>query len=239
MPDVRQSDLYAKYMQSLGWIVEKIDDTNVFIKKILFFSVIKIQRPNILSLSKLKLLKNKYRAIKVNIEPGQGWRLLPTKTIIIDLLNLNIPKDTRYEIRKSQNTKLLIKVTDDIDGFYKMLQETMRIGHWEIPIKREVTNLYKAFKPYNSAILMTQHSGCLMIWDKDTAHYMYAANTTSGLKLGAAYLTLWDAIKFCQKKGLKYLDLEGIYDERFPSENKNWQGFTKFKMGWGGEVVEY
>jgi len=68
---------------------------------------------------------------------------------------------------------------------------------------------------------------------------MYAANTKRGRGMGAAYFTLWEAIKFCQKKKLKFLDLEGIYDERYPSQTKNWQGFTKFKMGWGGKIREY
>ncbi len=68
---------------------------------------------------------------------------------------------------------------------------------------------------------------------------MYAALTKEGRKIGAAYLTLWEAIKFCQKRGLKYLDLEGIYDERYPGSTKNWKGFTAFKLQWGGKIVEY
>lgn len=235
--DLRQSENYADYMRSLGWIIERIDDTNVFIKKILFFSVIKIQRPNKLDLEKLRKLKQKCQAIKVNIEPGFGWHLLPTKTIIIDLENLNIPKDTRYEIRKAN--KLTIQQSNNIDEFYRLLKETMKLGGWRIPIYKEVTNLYKAFQPNNSAILTCGISACLLVWADDTAHFMYAANSKNGLEKGGAYFILNETIKFCQKLGLKYLDLEGIYDERFPNENKNWQGFTKFKMGWGGKIVEY
>lgn len=233
--DIRQSPQYANYMKSLGWIVERIDDTNVFIKKILFFSVIKIQRPNKLDPQKLKFLEKKYRAIKVNIEPGTGWHLLPTKTVIVDLQNLTLPKDTRYEIRKAE----LFLEPCGINNFYKLLEETMKIGRWQIPIKKEVVNLYNAFQPNNSAILSCGISACLLIWTDDTAHFMYAANSKKGLETGGAYYILNEAIKFCQKLGLKYLDLEGIYNDRYPSENKNWQGFTKFKMGWGGKVVEY
>ncbi len=246
--DLRQTDLYAGYMRSLGWIVEKISGTNVFIKKILFFSVIKIQRFKKLDFEKLKGLAKKYRAVLINLEPGSKWHLLPTKTVILDLDNVKLPKDTKYEIRKAEDRGLKVQESKDIEKFYELLQGTMKLGHWEIPIHKEVANLYKSFQPNNSVLLLAcpqndgegaAVAGCLIVWHDETAHYMYAANTATGRQLSAAYLTLWGAIKFCQKKGLKFLDLEGIYDERFPNENKPWRGFTKFKMGWGGKIIEY
>ena len=115
----------------------------------------------------------------------------------------------------------------------------MKIGGWQIPIKNEVTNLYQSFAPKNGVLLTNNQSGCLLIWEGDTAHFMYAANTQTGRQNGGAYLVLWEAITFCQTRGIKYLDLEGIYDDRFPNQNKSWRGFTKFKLGWGGEVKEY
>lgn len=250
--DIRQSKNYGKYMESLGWIVEN----GVFIKKLWFTSIVKAQRfSKKIDLSFLK----KYHPFLIKLEPldsrylpcrqagkiqdprykKDNWPLLPTKTTILDLKKINLPKDTKYEIRKAEKNGLKIKESKDIELFYKLLQETMKIGHWSVPIQKEVTSLWKAFQPNNSVILMSDYSGCLLIWNGDTAHYMYAALTKKGRELGAAYFTLWEAIKFCQRESLKYLDLEGIYDERRPKDNKKWQGFTKFKMGWGGEVKEY
>lgn len=234
-------------MESLGWIVEKTGKTNIFIKKILFFSIIKVQRFQKLNLENLK----RYHAFLIKLEPIKNlesrilnlgfkkdtWPLIPSKTLILDLNKINLSKDVRYEIRKAGNLK--IEESNDPEKFYKMLQETMKIGHWEIPIKKEVINLWKSFQPNNSVILMTPVSGCLLVWNGNTGHYMYAALTKEGRKTGAAYLTLWGAIKFCQKKKLKYLDLEGIYDDRYPGSTKNWQGFTAFKLQWGGKIVEY
>lgn len=241
MTDIRQSKNYARYMKSIGWIVEN----GAFIKKLWFTSVVKVQRFSKINLEFLK----KYHPFLIKLEPlkeikipgfkKDNWPLLPTKTLVLDLKKINLPKDTRYEIRRAEKNRLKTCESMDINTFYKMLQETMKIGRWSVPIQKEVTALYHAFAPNNSAILMTPVSGCLLIWDGDTAHYMYAANTVRGRELGAAYLTLWEAIKFCQRKKLKYLDLEGIYDERYKGSTKNWQGFTKFKMGWGGKIVEY
>ncbi len=46
MIDIRQSKDYAQYLSSLGWVVERINNINYFIKKFpLIGSVIKIQRP--------------------------------------------------------------------------------------------------------------------------------------------------------------------------------------------------
>ncbi len=239
MRDIRQSPNYAKYMKSLGWIVEN----GVFIKKLWFTSLVKAQRFQIINLDFLK----KYHPLLIKLEPlkeinisgfkKDTWPMLPTKTVVLDLKNIILPKDTKYEIRKASGLK--IEESPDTDRFYKLLEETMKIGKWSIPIRKEVINLYKSFQPNNSVILITAYSGCLLIWDGDTAHYMYAALSKKGRELGAAYFTLWEAIKFCQRKKLRFLDLEGIYDERRPKDNKNWQGFTKFKMGWGGKTVEY
>ncbi len=250
--DIRQSDRYARYLKSLGWKGEKAGNANVFIRRLPFFpflSVIKIQRPTSLDFSALEGLRKKYHAVLTKIEPDRSsllarspfrpdnWPLLPTKTLILDLDKITLNKDIRYEIRKAGN--LQVTESKDPERFYKMLQETMKIGHWSVPIKREVVNLWQSFQPDNSAILLTPVSGCLLIWEGDTAHYMYAANTAEGRKGGAAYLTLWETLQFCRKKKLKFLDLEGIYDERYPSSTKTWQGFTAFKKQWGGKVVEY
>lgn len=242
--DLRQSENYAKYMRSLGWSVEKIGLDQIFIRHLPLFSLIKFQHPSHIEFSSIDSIAKKNHALFVKIEPFQtlnfpldNWPLLPTKTIILDLKNISFPKDTRYEIRKASNLK--VHESSDIQFFYKLLQETMKIGRWSVPIRREVTNLYQSFQPNNSVILISENSGCLLIWHGNTAHYMYAALTKEGRKNGSAYATLNAAIKFCQNKKLKYLDLEGIYDDRFPTQTKNWQGFTKFKLGWGGQVVSY
>jgi len=264
MTDLRQSKNYANYMRSFGWLVERSGQTNIFVKKLWFTAVAKAQRFEKINLVVIK----KYHPFLVKLEPlkdirlpsfkKDGWNLLPTKTLVLDLQKIHLSKDVRYEIRRAEKNNLTIGQSNNIDLFYKILQETMKVGHWQIPIKKEVTSLYKSFQPNNSMLLIAYAkspaghpervkrvegslpiAGCLLVWDGSTAHYMYAANTVKGRELGAAYLTLWEAIKFCQKMGLEHLDLEGIYDERFPKNNQKWLGFSHFKKQWGGKTVEY
>ncbi len=262
--DIRQSDHYSKYMHSIGWTVEKANGANIFIRKLGPTSVVKIQRPEKIDLTEINKITKKYRPILIKIEPQTAdqslsvslrqhgyildkWPLLPTKTLILDLdlFSLDsLPKDTRYEIRQSMKNSLSLREGTDTELFYKLLQDTMKLGGWSVPIKKMVTNLYQSFQPNNSALLFVYQknepvAACLLIWHEDTAHYMYAALTQKGRELGAAYFLLNETIKFCQEKELKYLDLEGLYDERYPKQNPEWQGFTKFKMGWHGKVVFY
>ena len=101
MIDIRQTPQYAEYLKNIGWIVERQNNTNFFIKKIpLFGSVIKIQRSEKISTPITKKYSQKYRAFQIIYEPKNipdakyllscGYRLskspyLPTKTIQIDL----------------------------------------------------------------------------------------------------------------------------------------------------------
>ena len=60
--DLRQTEEYAKYLDSIGWVVEKDNKTktNIYIKKIplLGLSVLKLQRPN--KLPEINDLKKNY-----------------------------------------------------------------------------------------------------------------------------------------------------------------------------------
>ena len=70
LSDVRQSTNYSKYLKSQGWTVERIKNTNYFIKKIpLLGSVLKIQRPINLDLKTIKRLEKKYKIFQTIIEP--------------------------------------------------------------------------------------------------------------------------------------------------------------------------
>jgi len=77
----------------------------------------------------------------------------------------------------------------------------------------------------------------LLIHDK-TAYYSHNAATKEGKKLFMPTLLVWEAIKLAKKLKCKRFDFEGISDCRFPV-TKKWQGFSRFKKGFGGKEVEY
>lgn len=262
--DLRQTPEYAKYMESIGWIVERIDGINYFIRKFsIFGSFIKIQRPDKIEFNKVWNLAKKYRAFHIVIEPkytehcslltrhgfhqSQNY-FVPSKTIHIDLtksekrLLKEMHYKTRYNIKKSHNPQLTILNSKDIVTFANFWQEcALNQRGMFIPQKKEIRTIYKAFNQ-NADLLFALHSnklvaGVLLIHADKISYYMYAASTSNGKKLFAPTLVAWEAIKFSKNKGSKIFDLEGIYDNRFPI--KSWLGFARFKKSFGGKEVEY
>ena len=88
--DIRQSELYAQYVRSIGWIVEKAGGVNVFIKKVGPFSVIKIQRPVNLDFSELEKIIKKYHPLLVKLEPDLNFKLLRNARILREAHNFQI-----------------------------------------------------------------------------------------------------------------------------------------------------
>jgi len=101
--DLRQSDGWAEYLESQGWLVEKLGGTKVFIRKIPpFGAVAKIQRPaKIPVVAEIDRIARENHALFVKIEPlstASNFELLTnhgfvhdsspnlaTKTVILDL----------------------------------------------------------------------------------------------------------------------------------------------------------
>lgn len=168
--DVRQSPEYAKYIDSIGWQVEKISKGNVFIKKIpLVGSLIKIQRivPPI-SFAEIEKLAKKHHAFQIIIEPSfvskplhnsqipRGYKplkspFIPTRTLVLDLqpteqaIFNSFSKNKRRDIRIAEKNNLIIK-EGGLEEFVQLKKKTL----WKkrvLPLgtEREILPLVKGF----------------------------------------------------------------------------------------------
>lgn len=169
---------------------------------------------------------------------------------------------TRYNIKKAKNLKLRVQKSNDINLFADFWQNcALKQRGMYIPQKKEIHAMYKAFKNKCSLVFvfppLTTHSpsqrlyragghtpttihplsAVFSVYTSDTAFYMFAAATAEGKKLFAPTLAAWESIKIAKKKGLKYYDFEGVFDERFPLPS--WKGFSRFKLSFGGKIIEY
>jgi len=253
MQDLRQSEEFAHYMEKIGWKVEESKIYNVkckiYFKKIpLLGWFAKITRPqNSPNTSFINQIAKKHKAFAVKIDYS------PTKTLRLDLTKSEneilkqMKKDCRYEIRKAQKNKIIVKQSVDIESFIKMWHKNaLHRGFW-IPFGKEIKSIYEAFgkKAYLLLVFCSNDSehdsnplaGSLILIHDCIASYFHAASTPKGRKLSAPYLVVWEAIKLAKKKRCQVFDFEGIYDERFPI--KSWRGFTHFKKSFGGKEVEY
>jgi lipid II:glycine glycyltransferase (peptidoglycan interpeptide bridge formation enzyme) len=186
LSDVRQSTNYSKYLKSQGWIVERIKNTNYFIKKIpLLGSVLKVQRPINLDFETIQKLEKKYKTFQTIIEPNlssiinsfsdihklilsQGFKLskspyLPSKTLHLDLnssekeIYNNFTKDCKYSIRKGERLKIIKYSTlKDIEFFHNGWRNSVNFSRF-VPSLTSLINLKKSF-PNNHSIFLASHN---------------------------------------------------------------------------------
>ncbi len=80
-------------------------------------------------------------------------------------------------------------------------------------------------------------AGAIFLTGDKIAYYWQAFSNKEGRKSLAQYKIIWEGIIKLKTAGVKILDFEGIYDDRFP--NEKWKGFSHFKKSFGGCEVEY
>jgi len=264
MKDIRQSPAWANYLESIGWKIEKLNDTYIYLKNIPILGwYTKIQRPKQFNNLIVQTIINKYKPFQVMIEPTfikqvnnltiQQFKLsklssLPTKTLQIDLkrsqyyLLKNLSQKTRYNIKLAGRKGVRVTQSKDIQEFTKFWRKNFEKKLFPVlSQQKNILQLHKAFEK-DSQILIAKKDNIviavllLLFYDK-VAYYMYAATSNEGRKNFAPTLLTWEAILLAKKMNCKIFDFDGIYDERFPI--KTWKGFTKFKKGFGGNEVRY
>jgi len=69
--------------------------------------------------------------------------------------------------------------------------------------------------------------------------FVSGGSTEAARKNKSGYLLMWETMKFLKGEGYEVFDLEGKYDERFPFQTRNWEGFSHFKEKFGGTPIEF
>lgn len=179
MIDIRQSTNYAKYLKSQGWIVERINNTNYFLKKIPFVgSVLKIQRPQKLDFNIVRELEHKHRVFQTIIEPNLDFNTesltdnsfkqskspyLPSKTLQIDLTQTNediyrnFSKDCKYSIRKGEGYKTKEYSTPtQIKIFHDAWKKSVNFKRY-MPSLQSLLELKKSF-PQSKSLFLASHN---------------------------------------------------------------------------------
>ena len=192
------------------------------------------------------------RALENNGYYLDNWSFAPTRTIRVDLTQsedrilANMKKETRYAIRKAQGLKLELGIMNNEEGLEEFInlykQTAKRTGFWTGPIK-ELRLRWEIFSSAKKADLFLAsqgpalEAGAVVFYHDKVAYYYHAASSESGQKLNAPSLLIWEIIRAAKKRHCLMLDLEGIKDSRIPS-TKNWEGFSRFKKGFGGQEIE-
>jgi len=266
--NLRQSDRWAEYLESQGWLVEKLGNTKAFIRKIPpFGSVVKIQRPvEIPAVEEIDRLAKKYRALFVKLELlAEGDKLLTgfepdqfpnlaTRTIILDLaqsenkLWKDLSQDARQSVRKAQNNHLQVagfKLGEPgferaLGKFHQLLKETGRRQNFWTPSFDQLRKKAKIFGPDAALFLAYSQSHTPLAGTFVLLQDgTHSASSKEGQDLYASYFLLWETIRGLKAGKVKHLDLAGVYDPRFHRATQSWRGFTAFKRKFGGKEIEY
>lgn len=196
---------------------------------------------------------------------GYCWdtsALVPTKTLVLDLglsemdlLGQMKPK-TRYNIGLSQrrgvttkvaNADTIAKNVNCLDEFYTVYhQNCQRIGiksmsmprkQIEMLFKTLCENLFVFYGYVNSGELGAVAS---FIVSGDTIWYQMNGSTAKGRHDFATNRVVWEGMLEGKRRGCRWCDFDGVRDQRYRyTKDENWQGVTRFKVGFGGEEVTY
>jgi len=73
----------------------------------------------------------------------------------------------------------------------------------------------------------------------DTVTYLHGASSSENRQVMAPYLLHWAAIRLAKAEGKKFYDFWGCNPEAAddPYFKPSWEGITRFKRGWGGELI--
>ena len=174
----------------------------------------------------------------------------PTRTVIVDL---NLPEEvllskmhhkTRYNIRIGERKGLRLRESNDLDAFWKLLKHTAKNDNFSTHDKSYYEKLLN-IQALDARIVFVEHddrplnnvkdrpiAGAILLTFGDTVYYLHGAMDRDYKSWMAPYLMHWEIIKWAKAQGYHYYDLWGI-------DAKRWPGVTRFKLGFGGQQIEY
>ncbi|MFC1678182.1 lipid II:glycine glycyltransferase FemX, partial [Patescibacteria group bacterium] len=166
----------------------------------------------------------------------------PSKTLILDIKRpegdiLNqMHHKTRYNIRLAEKKGVIVRkaLSDDFEKFWNIMEETRtRDGfrlhpkdHYEKML--DLNNMILLVAEYNNKII----AGMILSVYGDMGTYVHGASSNQYRNVMASHLLQWQAIKITKSKSCNYYDFNGI-------DEAKWLGVTRFKKGFGGEIIDY
>ena len=157
---------------------------------------------------------------------------------------------TRYNINKCQRDgKVSVKISDlneiDQNTFIDMLTDMSKQKGFFTHPKKYFTDMFNFGKEngmINIAIAYADNipvaSAIITILGNE-ACYIYGASNKDDTKLRASYLLQWEMIKYAMSKGVKKYNFWGVVSDQNYHEGYPGYGYSNFKKGFGGELIEY
>jgi lipid II:glycine glycyltransferase (peptidoglycan interpeptide bridge formation enzyme) len=176
----------------------------------------------------------------------------PLRTIAVDLtpdeatIVLRQTRSRRYNANLAARKGVTIRLAsslDDVRRWYNLLEITRErnrfVGHPFSYYQRA----WEALTAANQVqVFLAEHAGKLLagafvtlVGNQST--YLYGASSNEARNLKPNDLLQREAMCWAKAQGAAFYDMWGIADTDDPSDPQ--AGYTSFKQGWGGQVIEY
>jgi hypothetical protein len=229
---------------------DRLPDSRILIKQ--------LQSHNIrtIALEPSEIVKQDNLSEYAGILKKIGFRLnqsafLTTKTIIVDLkpdihsIFSRFSEAKRRAVRKAiknnvfavetANIREVIQIKNISAGLLGFITTYGIKELWETLPKNRTTGVLA----YEKRNIDSPIGGILLVFHGKTAYYWIAGSTKHGKKLFTPTLLVYEAMCIAKNHGAEEFDFLGVWDERLPTQNHEWEGFTKFKEGFGGTEKYY
>jgi peptidoglycan pentaglycine glycine transferase (the first glycine) len=173
------------------------------------------------------------------------------KTLILDLekseeeLLSQMKQKHRYNIKVATKHGVVVKIDDSEDSFetfIKLYQKTVQRQGYSARNENYIRTVWEELRDFGSelplvTIATAYYQGKpLVSWMLflygDTIIYPYGGSSEEFRNVMAPYAIAWEIIKWGKENGYKKFDLFGL-------ENEENDGYTRFKLGFGGDVIKY
>ncbi|MCX6783876.1 MAG: peptidoglycan bridge formation glycyltransferase FemA/FemB family protein [candidate division WWE3 bacterium] len=186
------------------------------------------------------------------LEIRNSSRVFASHTYLLDLaqteeqLLSNLHQKTRYNIGLAARKGVVIEERNDDEAlkiFLKLQKETTDRQHFFVHPNKYYETLWNILAPKKMAYLLLakfndEYLGALMLFKYgDTFYYPYGGTSEHHKELMAPSLLMWEAVRLGQKLGCSTFDMWGAAGSLDPKDP--WSGFTRFKQGFGGQLVEF
>lgn len=189
-------------------------------------------------------------AYELRIPPNYKYRqaksLQPQKTIFVDLRNSEgdllyaMHEKTRYNIRLAERHGIEVNQKGTLEEFWKLLAETAERDKFYTHERDYYGKLLAVrSKNFSNELFFVKYRGVLVaaaiinfFKPPQTATYLHGASSREYKEVMAPHLLHWRIIQEAKRRGFSLYDMWGI-------DEKRWPGLTRFKLGFGGEIVEY
>ncbi|PIR42181.1 hypothetical protein CO058_01605 [candidate division WWE3 bacterium CG_4_9_14_0_2_um_filter_35_11] len=172
------------------------------------------------------------------------WNVLLDLSVPEDVLQSNMSQKTRYNSRLAAKKGVIVKIENTEKGIkiFQDLHAQTAKRQCFLPHSREYyTKAFNTlFENKMANILVAYYEdepvASWMIFNYDgTLYYPFGGSGNDNRNLMASNLMAWEAIKLGKSLDCKLFDMWGATSDKL---HPYW-GFTKFKLGYGGDLVEY